>query len=200
MASMDYDNTYLTSHAAISSWIQNYRQANAVMRAFGMNVSSEIKPGDRTVSFPYSAGFTASNKVKGTPSSEQTITYLVETLEMDQTPHVVFSMEDDALLQSHQGIPVDAVIAWVPQIVETSLGISFISYNNTVRICIASDESLIPDPEIISGFFSAEFESLYTLAKQKLEQRNSSVATCMKKLNEAIEKIDTFISEKPSES
>lgn len=97
------------------------------------------------------------------------------------------------------GIPVDAVIAWVPQIVETSLGISFITYSNKVRICIASDASLIPDPEIIAGFFSVEFERLYTLAQDKLEQRSSSIATTMKKLNDAIDKIDAFISEKQSE-
>lgn len=98
------------------------------------------------------------------------------------------------------GIPVNAIIAWVPQIVATSLGISLITYNNLVRICVAIDESLIPDPEIIAGFFSLEFESLYTRAQQKLVQRGSSIASSMIKLNEAISIIDTNIQEHSSES
>jgi diacylglycerol O-acyltransferase / wax synthase len=96
------------------------------------------------------------------------------------------------------GVPINTVIAWVPQLVETSLGISLITYNNLVRICVASDESLIPNPEIIAGFFPLEFEKLQTLAKQKLEQRRSPIVPSMNKLNEAINKIDAFVNEKLS--
>jgi diacylglycerol O-acyltransferase len=59
------------------------------------------------------------------------------------------------------GVPVETMMGWVPQHGDIGLGISIFSYNGNVRIGIATDESLVPDPEKIVDYFMEEFELLY---------------------------------------
>lgn len=54
------------------------------------------------------------------------------------------------------GQPLRDLMFWVPQSGRLALGISLISYAGTVRIGVASDAGLIPDPErIVEGFMAA---------------------------------------------
>jgi WS/DGAT/MGAT family acyltransferase len=44
-------------------------------------------------------------------------------------------------------VPVDAVAFWVPQAAAVGVGISLFSYAGTVRIGVAADAGLVPDPQ-----------------------------------------------------
>ena len=58
------------------------------------------------------------------------------------------------------GRKVSQVMFWVPQSGHLGLGISILSYDGGVRLGIATDAGLVPDPERIVQMFKAEFESL----------------------------------------
>ncbi len=54
------------------------------------------------------------------------------------------------------GQPLRDLMFWVPQSGRLALGISLISYAGTVRVGVASDAALIPDPQrIVAGFEQA---------------------------------------------
>lgn len=54
---------------------------------------------------------------------------------------------------------------WVPRSGQIGLGISIISYNGNVTIGIASDEGLMPDPEVLLEGFEDEFNALLDLVQ-----------------------------------
>jgi WS/DGAT/MGAT family acyltransferase len=58
------------------------------------------------------------------------------------------------------GAPVRELMFWVPQTGRLGLGVSIHSYAGQVRLGVATDIGLIPDPEAIVGAFQAEFELL----------------------------------------
>jgi len=66
------------------------------------------------------------------------------------------------------GAPIGEVMFWVPQSGRLGLGISILSYNNQVMIGVASDSSLVPDPEAIVAGFHQELEALRTEMRQRL--------------------------------
>ncbi|MCP4205344.1 MAG: wax ester/triacylglycerol synthase family O-acyltransferase [bacterium] len=63
------------------------------------------------------------------------------------------------------GRPLRTLLFWVPQSGRVGLGISFISYAGNVRLGVASDKGLVPDPETIVALFHREFEKLMDLAR-----------------------------------
>lgn len=64
------------------------------------------------------------------------------------------------------GTEIDNIMFWVPQAGRVGLGISVISYNNKVRIGVATDAQIIPDPEKIIAGFEQELQ----LMKQEIIQ------------------------------
>lgn len=62
------------------------------------------------------------------------------------------------------GRAIRELFFWVPQSGRLGLGISIISYAGHVRLGIASDAGLVPDPEVIVAGFHEEFEELRTRA------------------------------------
>ncbi len=66
------------------------------------------------------------------------------------------------------GAPIGEMMFWVPQSGRLGLGISILSYNNQVMIGVASDSSLVPDPEIIVAGFQEELEALKVEMRQRL--------------------------------
>jgi hypothetical protein len=58
------------------------------------------------------------------------------------------------------GHPVEGVMFWVPQSGRVGLGISIFSYAGTLRIGVASDAHLVPDPERLVEAFHRELEEL----------------------------------------
>ncbi len=88
------------------------------------------------------------------------------------------------------GAPVDSIMAWVPQSSSIGLGISLISYNNCVWIGVASDERLVPDPELVVNFFEQELETLKELASQHLEKRHAPYEPLFRELQQTLDALD----------
>jgi Diacylglycerol O-acyltransferase (EC 2.3.1.20) len=53
------------------------------------------------------------------------------------------------------------MIFWVPQANDQGLGISIISYNGSVRIGIAADDNLLPEPRLLADAFETEIDTLF---------------------------------------
>jgi len=63
------------------------------------------------------------------------------------------------------GKKIKNMMFWVPRIGQVGHGISIISYNNSVTIGVATDASLVNDPEEILQAFEDEFYNVVELAK-----------------------------------
>ncbi len=63
------------------------------------------------------------------------------------------------------GVPMRSVMFWVPQAGRLGLGISILSYAGEVRLGVATDAALVPDPERITDFFHDEFSDLMKLVE-----------------------------------
>ncbi|HXV75839.1 MAG TPA: wax ester/triacylglycerol synthase family O-acyltransferase [Candidatus Polarisedimenticolaceae bacterium] len=61
------------------------------------------------------------------------------------------------------GRPVADLIFWVPRSGGLSLGVSIMSYAGNVRLGVATDAGLVPDPERIVEGFDAEFAAMMQL-------------------------------------
>jgi WS/DGAT/MGAT family acyltransferase len=59
-----------------------------------------------------------------------------------------------------EGRRVQHVMPWVPRAGRIGLGVSIFSYNDEVRLGIACDAQLVPDPDTIIEGFETEFEQL----------------------------------------
>lgn len=62
------------------------------------------------------------------------------------------------------GCEVDDMMFWVPQSGRLGLGVSILSYNDRVRIGIATDTGLVPDPETLTAGFEVAIRELEALA------------------------------------
>ena len=70
------------------------------------------------------------------------------------------------------GRKIDNVMFWVPQSGHLGLGISILSYDGGVRLGIATDAGLVPDPERIVESFEVEFEAVREAAKAQSRKRS----------------------------
>ncbi len=58
------------------------------------------------------------------------------------------------------GVPLSHLMFWVPRAGEIGLGVSIISYNGSVRLGVATDARMVPDPQKIIAGLHREFDSL----------------------------------------
>jgi WS/DGAT/MGAT family acyltransferase len=65
------------------------------------------------------------------------------------------------------GAPIREFMFWVPQSGRLGLGVSILSYAGQVRLGVATDAGLVPDPEAIVKGFQEEFELLMRLVPRK---------------------------------
>jgi WS/DGAT/MGAT family acyltransferase len=65
------------------------------------------------------------------------------------------------------GVPIREFMFWVPQSGRLGLGVSILSYAGQVRVGVATDAALVPDPEAIVKGFQDELELLMRLVPQK---------------------------------
>jgi WS/DGAT/MGAT family acyltransferase len=63
------------------------------------------------------------------------------------------------------GKKIEKFMFWVPRSGHIGLGVSILSYNNCVIVGIASDEGLMPDPEVLLEGFEDEFNHLLELVQ-----------------------------------
>jgi WS/DGAT/MGAT family acyltransferase len=61
------------------------------------------------------------------------------------------------------GVPLETIMAWVPQSGRLGLGVSIFSYNGNVWVGVNTDARLVPDPETIVAAFADEFTALLAL-------------------------------------
>jgi WS/DGAT/MGAT family acyltransferase len=59
------------------------------------------------------------------------------------------------------GREVESMTVWAPTAGHVGLGISFLSYAGTVRMAVASDAALVPDPASIVQAFEADLDELF---------------------------------------
>jgi hypothetical protein len=62
------------------------------------------------------------------------------------------------------GATIDGVMFWVPQSGRLGLGVSVLSYAGQVRVGIAADERVVPDPAVIVNEFHAALDALIAAA------------------------------------
>jgi len=89
------------------------------------------------------------------------------------------------------GAPLDMLMAWVPQSGRLGLGVSIISYAGQVRVGVATDQGLVPDPETIVTAFHAEFNELLGLAKK--EETKPDLKMLAARLDKAMERLDVLL-------
>lgn len=58
------------------------------------------------------------------------------------------------------GAEVTDMVFWVPQAIDQGVGISLLTYDNSVRVGIAADKHLIPEPSNLAAHFEAEVAML----------------------------------------
>jgi WS/DGAT/MGAT family acyltransferase len=63
------------------------------------------------------------------------------------------------------GVEMDSMMFWVPQSGRLGMGVSILSYNKRVRVGIATDKLLVPDPERLVNGFHAELEGYREAAR-----------------------------------
>jgi len=91
------------------------------------------------------------------------------------------------------GAPINTVMAWVPQSGRIALGISIISYNGKVRLGVATDKGLVPDPETIVTFFVEEFQELLSRAQQTPADRITDTKAALSLLDESLQTLDELL-------
>jgi len=64
------------------------------------------------------------------------------------------------------GVKIDTLMFWVPQSGRLGLGVSILSYNGHVRLGIAVDAGLVPDPGMIVTYFHQELDDLVSLSQR----------------------------------
>lgn len=62
------------------------------------------------------------------------------------------------------GRPLSHIMFWVPRAGTVGLGVSIISYNGTVRLGVATDARLTPDPQAIISGLHEEFDALKAMS------------------------------------
>ena len=85
------------------------------------------------------------------------------------------------------GAPLSAVIGWVPQSGSLGMGVSIISYNGQVRLGVAADKNLVPDPETIVALYQDEFDAMLALA------RTRRAAPMLATLDDALARLDAIL-------
>jgi WS/DGAT/MGAT family acyltransferase len=63
------------------------------------------------------------------------------------------------------GKAIKGIMFWVPQSGRLGLGVSILSYDGQVRLGVATDAGLVPDPESIIADFLSEFDELMELVR-----------------------------------
>jgi WS/DGAT/MGAT family acyltransferase len=60
------------------------------------------------------------------------------------------------------GQRIEQIMFWVPQSGDIGIGVSILSYNQSVQFGLIADRRFIPDPETVIPLFRAEFEKIVT--------------------------------------
>jgi hypothetical protein len=95
------------------------------------------------------------------------------------------------------GARLSTVMGWVPESGNVGLGVSIISYDGQVRLGVASDKGLVPDPETIVSLYHEEFDALLALVRRRVAARRAPVKAMMAMLDDALARLDSMLEEEP---
>jgi diacylglycerol O-acyltransferase / wax synthase len=98
------------------------------------------------------------------------------------------------------GVPINTLMAWVPQSGRIGVGVSIISYRGKVWLGIATDKGLVPDPESILTFFNVEFDALRSRAQAYRMDRRKTLQPMLSMLDEAMQTLDELIDQAATDS
>lgn len=73
------------------------------------------------------------------------------------------------------GVPIRESMFWVPQSGRLGMGVSIFSYNDQVWLGLATDISLVPDPDAIIQFFHDELAELHAITQRLAEERPAPI-------------------------
>jgi hypothetical protein len=88
------------------------------------------------------------------------------------------------------GAPLETLLFWIPAFGRVGLCLSISSYAGQVRLGVATDQGLIPDPEVIVADFYAEFDALLALTRQR---ESDSFKIMIAVLDEAMQTLDAML-------
>ena len=96
------------------------------------------------------------------------------------------------------GAPLETILFWLPAFGRVGLGLSIISYAGQVRLGVAADQGLVPDPGSIAAAFRAEFGRLLALARQTKSSQGpitaqDSLEAMHASLDEALAALDAIL-------
>jgi diacylglycerol O-acyltransferase len=97
------------------------------------------------------------------------------------------------------GAPLETLLFWVPAFGRVGLGLNIMSYAGQVRLSVATDQGLVPDPETIVDAFQVEVEALQALAGQPENERvvvESSIHGMSAMLDDALSTLDALLERK----
>lgn len=86
------------------------------------------------------------------------------------------------------GAPLETLLFWVPALGRVGLSLNIVSYAGCIRLAVATDRGLVPDPEQILAGFHTEFDELLHLAHQARPEH--SVEIMSRRLDAAIKSLD----------
>jgi diacylglycerol O-acyltransferase len=96
------------------------------------------------------------------------------------------------------GVPLEALLFWVPKTGGLTLGVSILSYAGQVRLGVITDEGLVPDPEAIVAAFHTEFDELLALAGQV--RPVATAAELLAMLDEALTTLESIAQDRDAGS
>jgi hypothetical protein len=96
------------------------------------------------------------------------------------------------------GAPLSSVMGWVPQSGSLGLGVSIISYNGQVRLGVATDKRLVPDPETIVSLYHDEFDALLALVRSRAAARGRRAQAMLATLDAALDRLDALLEVEPA--
>lgn len=91
------------------------------------------------------------------------------------------------------GVPLEALMFWVPQSGRLGMGVSIQSYAGRVWMGLITDEGLVPDPEAIIAGFHTEFDELLALAQKPEEAARFKAMAAT--LDDALARLDAVLEE-----
>jgi WS/DGAT/MGAT family acyltransferase len=103
------------------------------------------------------------------------------------------------------GAPLESLLFWVPAFGGVGLNLNIVSYADQIRLGVATDKGLVPDPERIAAEFPDEFEALRSAAGELEAERlaglgdEDSMERMSAMLEDAVRTLDALLEHKASE-
>jgi hypothetical protein len=97
------------------------------------------------------------------------------------------------------GAPLKTLLFWIPAFGGVGLGLNIVSYAGQIRMGIATDHGLVPDPERIIAAFHVEFEALQASVAsvedrgKRASESESTVEAMNRQLDNTLRVVDEML-------